>query len=150
MKPLILLFILFTTSVFADGFENKYESYTEAHAAAVAANKPIFLMFTADWCGPCQSFKKNILYTNGIWPSLNKNFVVHLVDVDREKETVEMFKDVFDGKIPTLFFLDRKGKSFTDRHVGGFQSPRQFIDWFKTIHNIPNSPHYIPIPHSPG
>lgn len=144
MKLLVLLSILFIffiappflANVCADEFENKYASYAQAHAASVKEDKPIFLMFTASWCVPCQSLKRNILYTDGIWPSLNRQFIVHLVDVDREKETVELFKKFFNGQVPTMFFLDKGGKKFTGRHVGGFDSVWQFIAWYKLVHNL--------------
>lgn len=121
---------------------NKYANYAQAHAAAVKSNKPIFLMFTASWCGPCQDLKRKIIYAHNIWPSLNKHFIVHMVDVDKEKETVQLFIGIFDGSVPTIFFLDNRGKRIIGRHIGGFNSILRsndkavFISWYKFVHSI--------------
>lgn len=139
LTPLVLCVVFCTTPIFSadlNSFENKHKGYAEVHAAAIAANKPIFLMFTASWCGPCQKLKNEILYKPNIWSSLNQHFIVHMIDVDKHKTDVELFKSVFDGRVPTIFFLDRGGKNFTGRHVGGFDSVQQFIVWYKLVHNL--------------
>ena len=117
---------------------NKYPTYAQAHAAAVKQDKRMFVLFTASWCAPCQEFKKQILYSDGLWQPLNRYFIVHMVDIDVEKSTVKMFSDakVYTGSVPTMYFLDHGGKKIIGRHIGGFSNPNSFASWYKFVHQL--------------
>jgi thiol-disulfide isomerase/thioredoxin len=75
-------------------------SYTEALAKAKAEKKPIFLMLTATWCGPCKSLESETLPTPAIRDAL-KDFV--WVKAYEDKKLNEQFG--LQG-YPTLVFVD--------------------------------------------
>ena len=39
----------------------KFDSYADAHKYSTERDKPLYVMLTADWCGPCQSMKRETL-----------------------------------------------------------------------------------------
>lgn len=140
MKGFVLSLVMLTLmvgSLYAEKLPNRYENYADAHAAAVKQDKRMFVMFTASWCDPCTRFKRNVLYRKAIWESLEKWFVIHLVDTDVETETVTLFRKTGYpcNTVPTLFFLNQGATKVTGVNVGGL-SATNFRRWYNIVHKI--------------
>jgi thioredoxin-related protein len=131
---LVMLFVL-AGQACAEKLPNAYPNYAAAHAAAVKQDKRMFVMLTASWCDPCKNFKKNVLYRQDVWAPLSQHFVIHLIDVDIEKDTVALFQKhkLPTGSVPTLFFFSKGAKTITGANVGGM-SLQDFSRWYKIIH----------------
>lgn len=59
------------------------------------------VMFTAQWCGPCQTIKKRIVGTPA---ATFRNVLIYLVDVDEEDDLSESYGV---DSMPTFIFFQR-------------------------------------------
>ncbi len=103
MRRCFLVLIFVTTSLFAD--INWADDYKSALEKAKTQNKKVMVMFSSEDCKECQNMHKTVYSDKEISEYVNKNFVA--VNVDVEYDGRKGFK-VY--KIPTLYFLDPKGK----------------------------------------
>jgi thioredoxin 1 len=55
--------------------------YAEAIAAGKKENKPVILVFSASWCGPCQTMKKKV-YPDPVVQKLHGDFIWAYLDTD--------------------------------------------------------------------
>jgi protein disulfide-isomerase len=63
-----------------------------AQRTSRSTGKPMLIMFTATWCGPCQKLKKEVLSDAEVASRLNDDFVPVLLDIDREKRAAEVLE----------------------------------------------------------
>ncbi len=96
-------------------FETKYKS---ALAEAKKTGKPMLVVFSATWCGPCQANKKNVYPSEAVQPYHDK-FVWAYLDVD-EAANKKVAQEFGVNGIPHIQFLDKTGKPI-DKVVGGSQ-----------------------------
>lgn len=121
MKKLItLLAAVIALPLFASDFPEgspKFGTdYTAALATAKKEHKPIILVFSAAWCGPCQSMKKTVYPSKEVTP-LHDKFVWAYLDVDQETNAAPTAKYKVEG-IPHIQFLSADGKDLGSQ-VGG-------------------------------
>jgi thiol:disulfide interchange protein len=64
-------------------------SFHEAAAKAQRENKPLFVVFSATWCGPCQSYQRGALVDPGVEQWMGANAVAVHVDVDEDSAAAE-------------------------------------------------------------
>ena len=97
-------------------------NYEAALKSAAKEGKPVVLVFSAVWCPPCQSMKKNVYPSAEVRP-MHDQFVWAYLDVDEEAnaKVAEQFK--VQG-IPHIQFLSKDGKSLGNQ-IGGV-SPAEF------------------------
>jgi thiol-disulfide isomerase/thioredoxin len=89
-----------------------------ARKRAQAENKPMMIMMTATWCGPCKMLEANTL-SDGWVQQFMKDFVVVQAYEDKEVEKQ------YDGSAyPTLVFTDKTGKEV--HRTLGYQPPIAF------------------------
>jgi len=98
--------------------------------AAIAAGpgKPLMLMFTADWCGPCQVFKAGVLSNPAVLDRLGRNCRFQTVDLTNwtgHNRDVAKHYDV--DAIPTLILVDGAGRPIS-RYEGPHE-PQSFGRW---------------------
>jgi thioredoxin 1 len=94
-----------------------------ARSEAVAAGKPVLVYFTATWCGPCQSMKRQTWTDPRVEAALGKVIPVK-IDVDEQPNVARDFN--VDG-IPRLQLIRPDG-SLGPAHVG-FISADQLLLW---------------------
>ncbi len=78
----------------AGGPENKtiawQPSLRDAHKLAVQQNKPMMLIFGAEWCGFCKKLEKNTLTNPQLAKYINSTFVSVHIDVDEEQKVAQI------------------------------------------------------------
>jgi thiol-disulfide isomerase/thioredoxin len=104
-----------------------YSTLEEASSAAIKVDKPMFLDFWADWCGPCKQMEKD-LYSNEAFARAADGFV--LVRINFDKKTALARKYNVEG-LPTVVFTDSYGNEFI-RHRG-FLEVKPFVDLMKAL-----------------
>lgn len=134
MKKLIAL--LFTTlllnavaSDFPEGSPKFGTNYEAALTAAKAEGKPVILVFSAAWCPPCQSMKKNVYPSAEVKP-LHDKFVWAYLDTDVEANAKAAEKYGVQG-IPHVQFLSSEGKA-VDKLIGGVP-PAEFVSLLNNV-----------------
>jgi thioredoxin-related protein len=116
----ITLFTLFACNkkpeklVFYDG------SLGQLEEQAKGEEKPYYLYFSADWCGPCQVLKKNVFSIPEVYDYSNENYLAFYVDVD-EFNGQELSKRYEVDGIPTFIFFNSNGK-YLGQITGGMNS----------------------------
>ena len=84
-------------------------------------SKPVLLVFTADWCAPCQAMKQNVFTLDSVSAALS-GYNVLMVDVDTP--TGATLQERFCRKevqVPYFVVLDRSG-AIRNRHLGAMQA----------------------------
>ncbi len=121
-----LSFGFFHNTAFSKGIE--WQSYTEGMARGKFEKKKIFLHFYAEWCSACKTMEKNTFKDPGVVDSLNNDFIPIKVDVDRQKQTSDMYRVQL---LPDTWFIGEN----TDiiGHHPGYISPRQLKEIFKSL-----------------
>lgn len=109
---------------------NTNESLTNILAKAESENKLVFVDFYADWCLPCQLMDEEVFNKTEVYNFMNKHFINYKVDI--EKSNGANLKLMFNAsKLPTLLFLDSKGKELDRREKTIFQT--ELMDIVKTL-----------------
>lgn len=104
----------------------KIDSYEAALRAAKAANKQVYLYFTASWCTWCQKFERETLSSPRVQNELN-NYIVYKVDVDKERALATKYGI---SGVPAHKVIDANEK--TIKSGQGFKGEAAFILWLKT------------------
>ncbi len=107
---------------FPKGSPKFLTSYDAALKASKESGKPVVMIFSAAWCGPCQANKKAVYPSDAVQP-FHEKFVWAYLDADDEANIPAMQKFGVTG-IPHIQFLDKGGKSLGNA-VGG-TSPEEF------------------------
>jgi thioredoxin-like negative regulator of GroEL len=80
------------------------------------------LIFTADWCGPCQQLKTDIAQN----PEIMRDYEWGYVDFDAEKDLVRAYSV---KTVPTFFILE--GHNVV-RQQSGYRGPGQLRRWLQS------------------
>ncbi len=115
-KALLLLATLFSLTLhaadFPAGSPKFFTSASSALRAAKENGKPVVIVFSASWCGPCQTMKKDVYPSSEVQPFHDKfNWAYLDIDEQANSKLAEGFKV---DTIPHLFFLDSVGKTTLD------------------------------------
>ncbi len=127
MKKLLTLLVaaiampLFASD-FPEGSPKFGTDYKAALEQAKKEHKPVVLVFSAAWCGPCQSMKKTVYPSKEVTP-LQDKFVWAYLDVDEEANAAAATKYKVEG-IPHIQFLNAEGKEVTSQV--GATGPAEF------------------------
>ena len=83
--------------------------FSKALAKAREEGKPVIAIFSAAWCGPCQTMKNDV-YPSGAVKPYHDKFVWAYLDADSPGNQASM-KEFGASGIPHIEFLDSAGKS---------------------------------------
>ena len=130
MKRIFAVLLVCTLSVtaFAQKVSQKY---------IPDKSKPVLLVFTADWCAPCEAMKQNVFTIDSVASALSC-YNVLLVDVDTP--TGSAYQERFCKKevqIPYFVVLDRYG--FVKNRKLGAMEPGQFISFLRNSGTLDES-----------
>jgi thiol:disulfide interchange protein len=105
-------------------------SYAEAIKQAKETGKPMLLVFSAEWCGPCQR-NKNEVYPSAQVRPYHEAFVWAYLDVDvkANQQAAEAFQV---NGVPHIHFVNSAGTQTLDMEVGS-SSPRVFAKTLKRV-----------------
>lgn len=98
------------------------ETYADAHRMTSDTGKPMLVMVGADWCGPCQNLKNNIL-PQVRHRGLLSRVAFAQVNVDREPELTQSLTG--GGPIPQLVMYRKTAHGWRQRKLVGAQSVAQ-------------------------
>lgn len=134
MKKLLALFaaalvLPLLASDFPDGSPKFGTDYKAALETAKKEHKPVVVVFSAAWCGPCQSMKKNVYPSKEVTP-LHDKFVWAYLDVDQDANAAAATKYGVQG-IPHIQFLSAEGKDLGTQ-IGG-TSPGDFAGTLEKV-----------------
>jgi thiol-disulfide isomerase/thioredoxin len=121
-----LLGILLIFMVTANSFGGSARTYGDALAAAKSDGKHLMVVFTAEWCGPCRSYKGSTLSDKEVLQELEDNFHYYLMDTDEEKALAKKFRI---SSLPTTKIID-KNEKVVDTKVG-IVSKRDMLKWLE-------------------
>ncbi|MCA8997676.1 MAG: thioredoxin family protein [Planctomycetaceae bacterium] len=74
-----------------DGVQWQHDLPT-AHKLALTQNKPILVVFGADWCFYCKKLEKETLSKPDVSKYINETFIPVHLDADKEKKVVKTLK----------------------------------------------------------
>lgn len=106
-------------------FENS-PRLADALAQSSATGKPVFAIFTADWCPPCQSYKRGSLSESRVASALRERTIPVYVNVDQDTEDLATLERLGMGvrSLPTTVVL--AGEEIRT-HAVGAQSPADVL-----------------------
>lgn len=118
--------LAFTGATSASEFPAGSPKFRTNQAAALKASKdsgkPLIMVFSASWCGPCQANKARVYPSKDVQPYHDK-FVWAYLDADDEANIPAMEKAGVSG-IPHIEIVDKNGKRI-GQSIGG-TSPADF------------------------
>ncbi len=88
-------------------------------------NKPVFLYFTASWCGPCQKLKSDTWADVNVANYLGGHYVPVKIDVDADSDTARAYRV---EAMPTFLVINSKDGKIVKQSVG-FMPADEFIGW---------------------
>lgn len=129
MKKLIALTLAIVTlpllaADFPKGSPTFGNNFKAVSAAAEKSGKPMILVFSAVWCGPCQQMKKEV-YPSEAVKAFHDKFEWAYLDADEESNAAVMKKYNVEG-IPHIQFLSKDGKDIGSQV--GSTSPEDFAN----------------------
>ncbi len=111
----------------ADLPEGWHQDWKVATDEASENERPLFVVFSATWCGPCQAMVKNIYPQQPVRDKL-ESWVPVYIDVDKNKEIAAKYRV---NQLPTLVYLNPDTTEI-NRTVGAVSSARKMIELLET------------------
>jgi len=105
-----------------------YTNYEEAFSIAKRENKPLFILFSTEYCRWCTKLKETTLKDSELKSRLEDEFVVLFLDRDRDQ-----YPNKYRVKgVPAVYMTDKNEEIFTSM-VGYHKDPKDYIKWFNYI-----------------
>lgn len=113
-------------NAYSKGIE--WQSYQDGMSRGKFEKKKVFLHFYAEWCSACKTMAENTFKDPGVVDALNNNFIPIRVNVERQKQTSDMYRVQL---LPDTWFISEN----TDiiGHRTGYISPEQLKNILKSL-----------------
>jgi thioredoxin:protein disulfide reductase len=99
----------------------------EAVADSVAQHKAVVIDFFADWCPICHELDRTIFSLPEIQAKLAQVTCLRMDATDQDDPKVQSILQEYGIEgLPTIVFLDSRGREINDSRVIGFVTPRDF------------------------
>ena len=95
-----------------------YVDWDTAKKRAAAEKKPIFALFTADWCKPCEDMKRDVFPQHSVMKRL-VDFVVAEVDTEHSVSGKALWLETKADGLPVIAFYDATGREIRDVRIQG-------------------------------
>ena len=108
----------------------------EGKAKAQEDGRPMVVLFTATWCGPCQHLKQTVLTQPKVHDALQAGYVPVKVDMSNADISDPLIKQYQLEGWPTVIVMSADGteiKRFAGTAAKPAQSPEDFINWLSTV-----------------
>jgi thiol:disulfide interchange protein len=93
--------------------------YKNAYEKAMKGDKPLLVLVTADWCGPCQTMKQTTI-PELLAQNKFKDFHYATVDWDRDGELAQQ---LIQGRgVPQLIIFEKKDDKWQRRYLTGIKT----------------------------
>ncbi|GAB4194592.1 MAG: hypothetical protein Kow00105_08820 [Phycisphaeraceae bacterium] len=106
-------------------------SYHAAETESGETGKSMLVLFTADWCGPCNQMKAWVFSDQNIAEAIESRFIPVKVDLTREGLPDQYLADRYQVRaIPTLLTLMPDGEPISI--ASGYLNKTELMDWLDT------------------
>ena len=131
---MVIISVVITTTLIGSwvmqGPGVNWQSYSEELLKeAKILNKPIIIDFYADWCSPCRKLEEITFHDAVLVKHAKQDFITIKVDLTRKDNPVHehLLKEYGVKGVPTVVFLNRKGKERDDLRLEDFLPADQFL-----------------------
>lgn len=111
-------------------------SYRQALEQSSTLGKPIFVLFSAKWCGWCSKMKSNTL-TNPQVRSAMENYVCLILDVDQPENG--SVKTKFGVRGLPAYVITNSNQEKLKFGAGYHERPQDFADWLSEPDSLKQS-----------
>ncbi len=108
-------------------FESGERTLAAAVERAEAEDRVVFAFATADWCGPCQSFKSGPLTDDRVAAWVEANAVPAYIDIDAEPADA---RQLGVRGVPTTYII-RGGRVVAE--LGGYKSADELLSFLEAV-----------------
>lgn len=113
-------------------------SFAEMKKIAQKADKPIFMVFSATWCGPCKYVKKEVLEKEDFKQVADQVVLLYIEETDPESK--DYIKENKISAFPTFKIFSKDGilldNGFPDRTVAGFSTWVKEVKSGNNLHDL--------------
>jgi thiol-disulfide isomerase/thioredoxin len=128
------LSLLIISNVYAqdDKIAFSTNAWKDILVQAKTENKPIFVDFYAEWCGPCKMMSKQVFTDKEVANYYNANFIS--VKIDAEKQELELVEKTGITAYPSLYYFSPDGKVL-NKQVGALKA-KEFKAFGENVVNM--------------
>lgn len=121
----VIALLVHSTMSAQEGISFRESSWQEAIELAKQENKPVFIDFYTEWCGPCYNMAKQVFTLYSVGSFYNDNFISLKIDAEKG-EGIALAKKYNIKGYPTYIFINPNSEEVIHRSSGR-QEPETFI-----------------------